>query len=353
MHQIFVSYSSKDAVIANELVAAVEASGLKCWIAPRDEVAGAFWSATITQAIKNAKAFVILLSGNSNESRQVAREVHLADEFGVAAITVMLEKVRLSAALAFYISIFHWIDKSGKADQDFNIELINTLRNRLNEYNAKTGQQEKGVMLDIFDDLMDWVGVAKRDAAHRLGLWHKTFHCWFVSREGDAVFVYLQKRSMLKKDFPGLYDITAARHLQPDEQDRDGIGRIVEELGVAVDFEDVVYMGVRTFCEDFEAFHNREYNGVYLYPSPYGLPDFDPNPKEAEGIVKLDANTALAMLSGETDQATATCVFVTDEGRKIRKVTLKAEDLVPRADDYYHNIFTSAIAYFAGQPLRL
>jgi TIR domain len=34
--KIFISYASQDAAVAERLCAALEASGLPCWIAPRD-----------------------------------------------------------------------------------------------------------------------------------------------------------------------------------------------------------------------------------------------------------------------------------------------------------------------------
>ena len=40
-HDIFVSYSSKDKAVADAIVSALENSGLRCWVAPRDVKPGA------------------------------------------------------------------------------------------------------------------------------------------------------------------------------------------------------------------------------------------------------------------------------------------------------------------------
>ena len=40
-HDIFISHSSKDKTIADAACACLEARGLRCWIAPRDIIAGA------------------------------------------------------------------------------------------------------------------------------------------------------------------------------------------------------------------------------------------------------------------------------------------------------------------------
>jgi Transposase IS66 family/TIR domain len=44
---VFISYSHKDAAAAKAACAALEAERVRCWIAPRDIVPGAKWSASI------------------------------------------------------------------------------------------------------------------------------------------------------------------------------------------------------------------------------------------------------------------------------------------------------------------
>ena len=40
MHNVFISYSTKDTDIAESACNALESAGIKCWIAPRDEIGG-------------------------------------------------------------------------------------------------------------------------------------------------------------------------------------------------------------------------------------------------------------------------------------------------------------------------
>ncbi|MCJ7625258.1 MAG: toll/interleukin-1 receptor domain-containing protein [Anaerolineaceae bacterium] len=42
-HDIFISYSSKDKIIADAAVAALEKNDIRCWYAPRDISPGAEW----------------------------------------------------------------------------------------------------------------------------------------------------------------------------------------------------------------------------------------------------------------------------------------------------------------------
>ncbi|MFE4712635.1 NUDIX domain-containing protein [Paenibacillus sp. NPDC056722] len=102
-------------------------------------------------------------------------------------------------------------------------------------------------ILKIFDDNRNTIGVSTREEVHRLGLWHETFHCWFISREGNKDYIYLQLRSDQKKDYPNLLDITAAGHLLAHETVLDGIREVHEEIGIEVTIDELESLGVRFY----------------------------------------------------------------------------------------------------------
>jgi hypothetical protein len=54
-HDVFISYSSKDKVVADAVCAGLEGRGIACWIAPRDLVPGVDWGAAIVDAISGSK----------------------------------------------------------------------------------------------------------------------------------------------------------------------------------------------------------------------------------------------------------------------------------------------------------
>ena len=62
MSDIFVSYSSKDKQVAFEICEALENKGISCWIAPRDVPLGMEYAEAIVEAIRNARAFVLIFS---------------------------------------------------------------------------------------------------------------------------------------------------------------------------------------------------------------------------------------------------------------------------------------------------
>ena len=73
------------------MVAGLEAEGIRCWVAPRDITPGTSWGEAIVDAISGSKAMALVLSSNSNASRQVIREVERAVANGVVIVPFRIE----------------------------------------------------------------------------------------------------------------------------------------------------------------------------------------------------------------------------------------------------------------------
>ena len=56
---VFISYASQDAAVANAVVSALERQGLKCLIAPRNVKPGTVYADAIVGAINESKALVL------------------------------------------------------------------------------------------------------------------------------------------------------------------------------------------------------------------------------------------------------------------------------------------------------
>lgn len=109
-HDVFVSYSTKDKTVADAVVAGLESKGIRCWVAPRDILPGLSWGEAIIQAIETSKFMVIILSGNSNESKQVVREVERAVANNVIVIPFRIENIDPTGAMAYFLATEHWLD---------------------------------------------------------------------------------------------------------------------------------------------------------------------------------------------------------------------------------------------------
>lgn len=109
-HDIFISYSSKDKVIADAMCANLENSGIRCWIAPRDILPGRNWGESIIEAIHESKMLVLVLSSNSNKSSQIVRELERAVFTGIPIIPFRVEDILPSDSISYFIAGAHWLD---------------------------------------------------------------------------------------------------------------------------------------------------------------------------------------------------------------------------------------------------
>lgn len=61
-HQIFLSYSTGDQPVADAICKALESSGIRCWIAPRDIEAASGWGGSIVAGIRASQAVLVVFS---------------------------------------------------------------------------------------------------------------------------------------------------------------------------------------------------------------------------------------------------------------------------------------------------
>jgi TIR domain/Putative bacterial sensory transduction regulator len=109
-HDVFICYSSKDKTTADAVCAVLESEGIRCWIAPRDILAGMSYGEAIVNAIHSAKALVLVFSGHANASPQIEREVERAINQRIPVIPLRIEDVAPDKALEYFLSTPHWLD---------------------------------------------------------------------------------------------------------------------------------------------------------------------------------------------------------------------------------------------------
>lgn len=107
---VFISHSSEDAEIANEICDSLEANNIKCWLAPRDILPGSDWAEAINNAIENSKAMVLVFSKNSNTSTQVAKELSLAINNKLVVLPFKIDASTPMGSMKYYLSDTHWLD---------------------------------------------------------------------------------------------------------------------------------------------------------------------------------------------------------------------------------------------------
>lgn len=194
-------------------------------------------------------------------------------------------------------------------------------------------------LLKIFDENRNQIGVASRSEVHRLGYWHEAFHCWLISDEQGVDYIYLQLRSKNKKDYPNLFDITAAGHLLADETVEDGVREIKEEIGITVAFEDLTQLGVIDYCVVQENFIDKEIAHVFLYKSKNTFDDFTLQAEEVSGIVQAQFTHFAELWFGERDEMKVSGFELNFDGKlHLIEKNVKRDNFVPHEISFYQEV---------------
>lgn len=121
----------------------------------------------------------------------------------------------LSTARAEELTLHDWVALTREADPLF----------------TKEEGQRGDELLAVVDENDQVIGEQRRDVIHRDQLKHRAVHVFVMNRKGE---LFLQKRSRLKDKCPGLWDSSAAGHVDAGEDyPTCAIRELEEELGLS------------------------------------------------------------------------------------------------------------------------
>jgi len=159
-----------------------------------------------------------------------------------------------------------------------------------------------------------------KDEAHQKGWFHPTVHIWFYTNTPSLL---LQKRSLNKQTFPGLWDVSVAGHVIAGESIIDGALReIKEEIGLDIKEIDLILLEVRKNTNRFDnGIIDCEFQHVFLS--------------------KLD--TAVSKLKIQEAEVYAVRLFSFEELQKCRLKTHPKYTIVPADMRYYQFVMDSVL----------
>ena len=142
-HQhVFISYSTKDSVVAHDIVNYLERNGYKCWIAPRDISSGQDYSDVISDAMAESFAVVLVFSHNSAKSQFVKKEITSAVDQNKIIIPFKISNVELSGGYYYLLNNVQWIDATSKYESHLQ-DVINGIAQKPTTGNKDTGRPTK------------------------------------------------------------------------------------------------------------------------------------------------------------------------------------------------------------------
>lgn len=106
---VFISHAHQDRSSAEQLLAALESRGIKCWSAPRDVAPGGSYAESILRGIESSSCFVLVFTQHSNLSPHVLREVERALTLGINIIPVRFDDSGVSKSLDYLLATVHWL----------------------------------------------------------------------------------------------------------------------------------------------------------------------------------------------------------------------------------------------------
>lgn len=130
MHDIFVSYSRKDAGIVSQYVAFLEKHGLSVWIDRNGIYSGDAFKQVIAHAIGESDIFLFFSSVNSNASQWTEKEIGVAVHKKKKIIPVKLDDSEFSEAVLFDLVNLDFVTHNGRVDECGGILLKSIMRNR-------------------------------------------------------------------------------------------------------------------------------------------------------------------------------------------------------------------------------
>ena len=127
---VFISYSTRNKLIADAMKQYLQSKGIRCWKAPDDIVEGESWAAAIPRAIKDSQIMVLIWTTDSMNSRQVVNELTIADRARKMIIPFRTEPIEPENEFEYYLAKTHWFDAFGSDnDKDFELLSERVLRN--------------------------------------------------------------------------------------------------------------------------------------------------------------------------------------------------------------------------------
>ena len=112
-HDVFVSYASHDAAVAQKACSALEAAGFPCWIAPRNVVPGTMYADGIVHAIDDSSILVLILSAHAVASAHVGREIERAVSKRHPVVALRIDAAPLTPAFEYFLNQSQWIEGGG------------------------------------------------------------------------------------------------------------------------------------------------------------------------------------------------------------------------------------------------
>ncbi len=107
-YDIFISYRRADRELVASVVRRLEQRGIAVWYDANIE-GGADWRETIVEALSNSQMLAIFFSEECNNSRQLKKELAVADSLAKPVVPILIENTQPRGAYLYELADRNWI----------------------------------------------------------------------------------------------------------------------------------------------------------------------------------------------------------------------------------------------------
>ena len=139
-------------------------------------------------------------------------------------------------------------------------------------------------LIDVLTAEGQFTGIVKpKPEVHRDGDWHRCAHVWIVASDGR---VMLQRRALVKENWPGLWDISVAGHVSAGESAIDAaIRETFEEIGLVITPEELIHIGTLRYRTQLRAdYIENEHHEVHIVKRDVDLSTLTLDPLEVAEV---------------------------------------------------------------------
>jgi hypothetical protein len=129
---VFLSHSSADKELANQLCALLEERGFSCWIDSRDLILGQPYGSGCGEGVAASRSLLLLASEHALASVQVLSEVEQAHKRAKPIYTLLIPPAKVRGEMDFYISRLHWIETAGRTPDEIAQMLASVMSQQSN-----------------------------------------------------------------------------------------------------------------------------------------------------------------------------------------------------------------------------
>ena len=119
MAKIFISYSRADSSIVDNLFVKLQSAGHSIWVDRVSIQGGDQWRRQIVSAIETSDVFILVLSPNSIKSKNVRKELDLAEETDIQIIPIEIKPTNIPTEMKYQLVGLQRIDFSSSFDKGY------------------------------------------------------------------------------------------------------------------------------------------------------------------------------------------------------------------------------------------